>query len=125
MSVPLEDVYRFSDMDSTVFKFDHPTANLVWLNETPDLSKDPCQIYNIDNRRPIFLNDTKPVVATWSSGGHLDLFFLSKEKKDYYKAELPFRYTDTRFLWLSNGGEKLFFSPEAAGTEKRIYYKSI
>ena len=119
LSVPLEDVYRFGDMSSTVFKFNHPKANLVWLNETADLSKDPCQVYNIDNSRPIFLNDSQPVVATRSANGKLDLFFLSRQTTDYYKAELPLKYSDTRYMWLTNDGGKFFFSPEVSCGEKR------
>jgi hypothetical protein len=127
MEYALEDAYVFSDQRATAFKFNHPKKSLVWWNGKVR-DDDSCEVYDIKNQRPMFLSNHAPVLATWSGfEGGLNLYFLDQKKSTRLLPELPLSHVDSRYLWLSEKSDKLFFSPEtlSAGDTRQLLQISL
>ncbi len=102
---PVKSVYRFDSIDSTAVVFDSPTENLLWDGAGG------CQFYEIDNESPIVPNFNQPVVATFTAGQGVTVYFLTTQNKATFLKGLPVNELNQGDLWLTDSGRKLFLAP--------------
>jgi hypothetical protein len=107
--ISLEGAYYFSKLHAAALKFDNARKNLVWVNWGELKSRhDGCQFYQVESSSPVFLSEKEPVMASWSSRGGVQLYYLEKKKTARVLSSIPFEEGDSRSLWLTEDGRKLF-----------------
>jgi hypothetical protein len=107
---PLEEVYQYGADGPTLLKLDDPQKNVI-LQEGR-----ACSVFDIGNRHPLFVHDSKPVIATWAPQSGLLLFFLDAKQGKVGKIKLGdcTRNVSADRVWMTRDESQLFVAPDTA-----------
>ena len=104
---PVKRAHIFSGMKSAfAVEVDHPEKNLLWDYKG-------CRYFHTEGR-PLILNDSYPMIATWSEEKGMSLVYLEKESQAHLPP-MPTGYT-VRGLYqedisMADDGVRLFLAP--------------